>query len=251
MRQRRRGRGDLASPAAGERVARRRSEKGGVNERRALSRQRGYGAVLALVLASASFHLAAPDAGWARLVGIGLGAGTLVTAVWAARTQRTVVLAAAATTLLLALVALVVLVIEGDVPEATAAIVNVLFIAFAPAVLGAGLVRDIRVERAVTVRTLSGVLAIYLLLGMMFALLGTAVAAIDDDPYFVGDPDPERSDFLYFSYVTLSTTGFGDLSPVTDVGRMLTVLEALIGQIYLVTVVALIVANLRPGGVRA
>jgi hypothetical protein len=49
--------------------------------------------------------------------------------------------------------------------------------------------------------------------------------------------------------VTLSTTGFGDLSPVTDVGRMLAVVEALIGQIYLVTVVAMIVANLRPRAV--
>ena len=85
---------------------------------------------------------------------------------------------------------------------------------------------------------------------MVFALLGSAVAAIENGPYFSGDPDAERSDFLYFSYVTLSTTGYGDLSPVTDVGRMLAVIEALIGQIYLVTVVAMIVANLRPRAVR-
>ena len=45
--------------------------------------------------------------------------------------------------------------------------------------------------------------------------------------------------------MTLSTVGYGDLSPVSDVGRMLAVTEALIGQIYLVTVVGLIVANLR------
>jgi Ion channel len=106
--------------------------------------------------------------------------------------------------------------------------------------------RDIRAERAVTPRTLSGVLAIYLLLGMMFSLLGSAVAAIEDDPYFAGDPDATRSDFLYFSYVTLSTTGYGDLSPISNVGRALAMAEALLGQIYLVTVVALIVANLGP-----
>jgi hypothetical protein len=143
-------------------------------------------------------------------------------------------------------VALLVLVIEGHVPEATAALVNVLFVAFAPAVVGGGLVRDIRTEGSVTVRTLSGVLAIYLLIGMVFALLGSAVAAIDEGPYFADAPDAARSDFLYFSYITLSTTGFGDLSPITDVGRMLAMIEALIGQIYLVTVVAMIVANLRP-----
>jgi hypothetical protein len=150
----------------------------------------------------------------------------------------------------LALATLVVLIVRGDVPEAPAALVNGLLIAFAPPVIGAGLVRDIRAEGSVTVRTLSGVLAIYLLIGMVFSLLGIAVAEIDGGTYFAGEPDPTRSDFLYFSYVTLSTTGFGDLSPVTDVGRMLAVTEALIGQIYLVTVVATIVANLRPRGVR-
>jgi hypothetical protein len=221
-----------------------------VNERRALSRQRGYGVVLALVLASASFQVAAPDSDWARLVGIGLGAATLVTAVWAARARRALARAAAAATVVLALVALVVLLGRGDVPEATAGLVNGLLVAFTPVVVGAGLMRDIRTEGAVTVRTLSGVLAIYLLIGMVFALLGSAVAAIDDTTYFADDPEPDRSDFLYFSYITLSTTGFGDLSPVTDVGRMLAMTEALIGQIYLVTVVALIVANLRPRAAR-
>ena len=221
-----------------------------MSERRALSRGHGYGAVLALVLASASFQVAAPDSDWSRLVSIGLGAATLVTAVWAARAQHVVARAAAGATVALAIAALVVLIVRGDVPEAPAALANGLLIAIAPAVIGAGLVRDIRAEGSVTVRTLSGVLAIYLLLGMIFSLLGIAVAAIDDEPYFAGEPDATRSDFLYFSYVTLSTTGFGDLSPVTDVGRMLAVIEALIGQIYLVTVVAIIVANLRPRAVR-
>jgi Ion channel len=46
--------------------------------------------------------------------------------------------------------------------------------------------------------------------------------------------------------VTLSTTGYGDLTPEAALGRMLAVAEALLGQIYLVTIVALIVANLRP-----
>ncbi|MGH2742826.1 MAG: potassium channel family protein [Thermoleophilaceae bacterium] len=221
-----------------------------MSERRALSQQHGYGVVLALVLAAASFQVAAPDADWSRLVSIGLGAATLVTAVWAARAEHTVARVAAAATVVLTLVALVVLVVRGDVPEATAALVNGLLIAVAPAVIATGVVRDLRAEGAVTVRTLSGVLAIYLLLGMVFSLLGSAVAAIDGGPYFAGEPEPTRSDFLYFSYVTLSTTGFGDLSPVTDVGRMLAVIEALIGQIYLVTVVAMIVANLRPRAAR-
>ena len=50
-------------------------------------------------------------------------------------------------------------------------------------------------------------------------------------------------DYFYFSFVTITTTGFGDLTPVTDTGKMLAAFEALIGQVYLVTVVALAVAG--------
>jgi hypothetical protein len=221
-----------------------------VKDRRSLSRQHGYGLVLVLVLVSVSFQVATPDTDWSRLIGIELGAATLVTAVWAARAQRRYAYVVAAATVVVGLAALVVLVVTGDLSKAPAAFVNAALILIAPAVIGAGLVRDLRLERAVTVRTLSGVLAIYLLIGMMFALVGSAVAAVESGPYFANESDPTLSDFLYFSYITLSTTGYGDLSPVTDVGRMLSVAEALIGQIYLVTVVAMIVANLRPRAVK-
>jgi hypothetical protein len=220
-----------------------------VNDRRTLDRQQGYGLVLVLVLVSVSFQVATPDTDWSRLVGIALGAATLVTAVWAAQAQRRYVRVIAAATVVLALGALVVLLVTGDLSQAPAGLVNAALILVAPAVIGAGLIRDVHAEGAVTVRTLSGVLSIYLLIGMAFALVGSAVAAIDDGVYFKGHADPTLSDFIYFSYVTLSTTGYGDFLPVTDVGRMLSVAEALIGQIYLVTVVAMIVANLRPRAV--
>jgi hypothetical protein len=217
-----------------------------VIDRRTLSREHGYGAVLVLVLVSASFQIAAPDADWARLVSIALGAATMVTAVWAARAQRRYVRLVAAGTVVVAVAALVVLVVTGELSKAPAGLVNAALIVFAPAVIGAGLVRDVRAEGAVTQRTLAGVLSIYLLLGMAFALVGSAVAAIDDGAYFNPGVAPTLSDFVYFSYVTLSTTGYGDLLPVTDVARALAVAEALLGQIYLVTVVAMIVANMRP-----
>ncbi len=67
--------------------------------------------------------------------------------------------------------------------------------------------------------------------------LGTRVQA----GYVVGD----QNDFLYFSLATLTTTGYGDLTAAGELGRTLAVLEALLGQIYLVTVVALLVSNLR------
>lgn len=205
-----------------------------------------FAVVLSLVLLSAALQVALPEAELSHLVTIVLGAATLSASAWAARAEHPLVRSAVVAATGLALVSVVVVTATGDVPRATVALVNGLLIAFAPAVIAIGLLRDVRAEGQVTVRTLSGVLAIYLLLGMFFSFLDGAVAGFGSGPFFAGDPDTARSDFLYFSYVTLSTVGYGDLVPVTDVGRMLAITESLIGQIYLVTVVALIVANLRP-----
>lgn len=214
---------------------------------RAKSRHHGFAIVLILVLVSVSFQVAAPDADWSRFVTIALGAAILLVSAWAAQARRPLVRGAALVAGLLALVALVALLVTGEVSSATAALVNGLLVAFAPAVLASGVVRDIRAEGQVSLPTLSGVLAIYLLVGMLFSFLEGATAALESEPFFSEVSNPGRSDFLYFSYITLSTTGYGDLAPATDVGRMLAVTESLLGQIYLVTVVALIVANLRPG----
>jgi hypothetical protein len=207
---------------------------------------RSFGLVLLLVLSSACFQVAAPDAGWARLVTILFGAVILITAVWAGRARRLLARAAAAAATLVALAAAVDFAVEGSVPALLGAIANGLLVAFAPIVIAAAIVRNVREEGAVRLPTLSGVLSIYLLVGMFFSFLYGAIQAADDGGFFAQVSDPERSDFLYFSYITLSTTGYGDLTPAADLGRTLAVTEALFGQIYLVTIVALIVANLRP-----
>jgi len=217
-----------------------------VDELRARARHYGFAVVLLLVLVSVSFQVAAPDSDWSRLVVIALGAAILIVSAWAAQARHALVRLAALVAALLALFALVLLAVTGDVPRGTAALVNGLLIAFAPVMIAAGVVRDLRASREVTLRALCGVLAIYLIVGMLFSFLDAAVGTLGSDPFFTTDPNADRSDYLYFSYITLSTTGYGDLVPETNVGRMLAMAEALIGQIYLVTVVALIVANLRP-----
>ena len=72
-------------------------------------------------------------------------------------------------------------------------------------------------------------------------------------PAFVRPPETAALsfvDFLYFSTITLATVGYGDLVPALRLGRALAVLEGLMGQLYLVTVVALVVSHIgwrRPG----
>ena len=80
---------------------------------------------------------------------------------------------------------------------------------------------------------------------MGFAYLGEMIEAISNEPFFSQIPgEATVSDFLFFSYATLTTVGYGDLSVANQAGRTLASAEALIGQIYVITVVAIIVGNL-------
>ena len=69
-------------------------------------------------------------------------------------------------------------------------------------------------------------------------------APFGSDPFFAQEASPTSASYLYFAYVTLTTVGYGDLTASGNLGRALAVLDALLGQIYLVTVVALLVSQL-------
>ncbi|MBS1879798.1 MAG: two pore domain potassium channel family protein [Actinobacteria bacterium] len=96
-------------------------------------------------------------------------------------------------------------------------------------------------------RTILGAISVYTVLGLLFTFLYSFIARIQGGPFFEGHPHADGSDFIFFSYTTLTTTGFGDLVPAGQPGRMLTGLEMLIGQIFLVTLVAGLVSLWRPG----
>ena len=104
--------------------------------------------------------------------------------------------------------------------------------------------RGVRTEGAVTLHTMFGVLCIYLLIGMLFSSAYALVGDAQSEPFFGSGIDPDISDYLYFSFATMTTVGYGDLAAATDLGRSVAITEALIGQIYLVTVVAVIVGSL-------
>ena len=80
-------------------------------------------------------------------------------------------------------------------------------------------------------------------MGLAFALVFALTTVLGGGPFFATVDAARAVDYLYFSFVTLTTVGYGDLAARGDVGRMLAVTEALLGQLYLVTVVALLVAN--------
>jgi hypothetical protein len=94
----------------------------------------------------------------------------------------------------------------------------------------------------VTLQTVLAVICVYVLFGLIFALLAFGISGVAGVPFFVQTDDPTLADFLYFSFVVLTTLGFGDLTPATYTGKAMVSFEALLGQIFLVTVVSRLVS---------
>ncbi len=96
--------------------------------------------------------------------------------------------------------------------------------------------RRLATHRVITANTLYGAASVYLLLAVTFVFLYLGIDIAGDQGFF-GDPEPTTS-FMYFSLVTITTLGYGDLAPVGDLARAAAVATAVMGQIYLVFIVA-------------
>lgn len=111
-------------------------------------------------------------------------------------------------------------------------------------VVAIGSIVAVLIEKAVVdTSAVLGVLCIYLLLGLLFA--GVHQIAASFQPHYLngaGQP-PDSSDLLYFSVITLTTVGYGDITPGCLPARAIAVVEAITGQLYLVSVVAGVVAG--------
>ena len=92
-------------------------------------------------------------------------------------------------------------------------------------------------------------LAVYLIFGLLFTSLYVGVDRLQDGPFFA-QGGTETGDFIFFSFTTLTTTGYGNLVPADQPGKMFSGLEMLLGQIFLVTLIAGLVSLWRPGMAR-
>jgi len=203
-----------------------------------------YGLLLLATVSSLAVQgIAGPGAVQQVIVTALAGAGLLL-AFRAARLEPRLIGVAGA----LAVAALVVSIVRastGGIGEGAAGVTNAALVALGPPAIAVGLVRDLRQTGVVTVQTLFGVLSLYMLVGMAFGFVYGAIDHLGGDPFFAGGQTASVSHCLYFSFTTLATVGYGDFVARSDLGHTLAVSEALIGQIYLVTVVSLIVSNLR------
>ena len=103
----------------------------------------------------------------------------------------------------------------------------------------------------VTPETILGGICVYVLIGMVFANFDYGLQLASGSSFFAQAGNHTPSDFAYFSYVTMSTVGYGDLTPALGLPRTLSVLEALSGQVVLVVLLARLVSRYQgPVGMR-
>jgi hypothetical protein len=112
------------------------------------------------------------------------------------------------------------------------------------------IVRHIGYRGEVDQETMLGALCAYLLIGMAFAFAYRCLGVAQSEPFFGAGGEGSVSDDLFFSFVTLTTTGYGNLVPAGNPGQSLAVLEALLGQLFLVTAIGKVVSVWRPRGWR-
>src|SRR4051794_2077223 len=197
-----------------------------------------YAAVFVLTVILLMFEILLPDASWARALALALEGAALVVVV-ATSGPRRVRRARAYGTAVVALV----LVGLGAANTNAAFLLSALVSAAIPLALAGGLVRLVR-ERGVTLQAVAGGLTIYLLAGLLFGLAIAFISHVSDGAFFAQGTNVNQSDRVYYSFTVLTTTGFGDLTASTRIGRALAVIEMLLGQLYLVTVVGVLVGNL-------
>lgn len=207
----------------------------------------GYGGVLVLLVASLVVTMAGPETTWVTVVSTALRGLTLVVlAAHAGVARRFLVVIGllVVTTSAGALAASEIA--AGEEVARVAGAIDLLLVGAGPVLI----VSDVGRHPVVTGQTVMAALSVYLLVALFFALVLGLIATYGGGPVFA-DADSTSAGHLYFSLVTITTLGYGDLVPGTDFVRMVAATEALLGQIYLVTVVALVVSRLgetRGGG---
>jgi hypothetical protein len=210
-----------------------------------------YGLVLVLVIAVFFVTALAPDDDWAGSSLVLLTGASLVAALWTSGIARLGSTPSVVFIAIAVIAAVLNITPGGRWPTASVSLVVAVLTFGTVVAIGVGVIDQGEVNR----QTIRGAICIYILLGLVFVSVYGALTLIQSQHFFAQGTDGTRSIRLYFSYVTLATLGYGDYTASSQVGRAAAVVETLIGQLYLVTVLALLVSRLRfdrsdekPGG---
>lgn len=199
--------------------------------------------VCVLLLLLIGLLILMPENALAQSVSTVVTAAVLITAVHAARVPRRFVVIVSTVAMVAATASVIATAVDARTSETADTIVLTVLVVAVPVAIIFGL----RGERTVSMQTVFGAISIYLVIGLVFGLLITLTARFTDEAYFAQGTNGTLSQRMYFSYVTLATLGYGDLTPATGLGRLLAVSETIVGNLYLVTAVSLVVSRVgRP-----
>ena len=108
-----------------------------------------------------------------------------------------------------------------------------------------GLFSYLRNSRSIAQAELYTAVNIYLLLGLLWAAIYLAIDAFSPGSIQISHSADRQTELLYFSLITLSTVGYGDIVPLSGMARILTALEGVTGVLYIATTVAVLVGRFR------
>ena len=211
---------------------------------RALYAPDSYALVLLLILVTYALS-AALTASWATSLIVAVQIAAVWVTLRAARARRTVQAIANTALGVAALAAIVSLVVSQQFhTDSVVAWVSCALYLAAPIAI----VRHLLSRQTIDSETVMGAIAAYLMAGMFFAFLYRALGIAQTHPPFFGAQGPGTfSQDLFFSFTTLTTTGYGNLTPAGNPGQSFAVLEMVVGQLFLITAVGKVVSTWRPG----
>lgn len=231
------GTGSAGEEPVPSRSAPTRRPKAGFAER--MRRGDSYGLLLILLLFSYVLLALVEDSPQGHgLVSLTFGA-MLILALHTSHVRGRLMRLAVALTVIAVALAFAHAVVGGQGPLRVSAHMIFLLVTIAPIAI---LVRITR-HPVINLETILGAVCAYVIIGMFFAGIYRAATTLGPGPFFQQTQDATPVQYLYFSFVTLTTLGFGDLTPAFDSGRVMVTFEALLGQFFLVTVVAGLVGS--------
>ncbi len=214
------------------------SERASRSVARRFSTEDAYGLLLGIIVLTFVLLSQVDPGRWTRLVVAPAVGAMLLLALYASRARSQLMRAAVIAVVVAFVIVIAESVLDSEAFAGSIYLIYALLICITPVVIINRILRHPEVQ----VSTILGAVCAYMLIGMVFGFAYVLIGRVDP-PFFANHGPVDQFDYLYFSYACLTTVGFGDFVSRGDFGRSLSVLEAVVGQIFLVTLIARLVSQ--------